>query len=153
MEKYHRHIYLCLILHLFRGLLRLKMLNIIQNAHNILNIKCQVYIYLYRCYCVCTVQYWRVYAVHCHLRPVRAEGSYHNKVFTMILYLPPIPHLAVTGGTLELRKLKHIIENRYIYAPYAICIDIFNQYSEFMYPSPASEKEDELTSEDVRSGF
>ena len=99
MEKYlHRRIYLCLILHLFRGLFRLKMLNIIQNAHNILNIKCQVYIYLYRCYCVCTVQYWRVYAVHCHLRPVRAEGSYHNKVFTMILYLPPIPHLAVTGA-------------------------------------------------------
>lgn len=84
----------------------------------------------------------------CTRRGFVSQQSFHNDP------LPPShPTLGSYGGTLELRKLKHIIENRYIYAPYAICIDIFNQYSEFMYPSPASEKEDELTSEDVRSGF
>lgn len=84
----------------------------------------------------------------CTRRGFVSQQSFHNDP------LPPShPTLGSYGGTLELRKLKHIIENRYIYAPYAICIDIFNQYSEFMYPSPASEKVDELTSEDVRSGF
>ena len=69
---------------------------------------------------LCTVQYWRVYAVYtvicglyCTRRGFVSQQSFHNDP------LPPShPTLGSYGDTLELRKLKHIIDNRYIYALY-----------------------------------
>ena len=97
--------------------------------------------YLYRYYCVlystgeCTL--CTLSSAAC---TVRAEGSYHNKVFTMILYLPPIPHLAVTGGhwscvnsniiDIDISMLSLCSMHRFIQWIYWIYVSIASQWEE-----------------------